>query len=119
MNKIFALPALLLLCGCVHEYNQKQIVATSSVDGTDIYLNGEYQGTNMTSLRIMNKHAKNSFVVGEKKSCKPATLQIEYKFDPTVFWVFNFSNIKRLANWDVYIVDEEKGLYNVTPRCED
>lgn len=118
MKKIALFFVCLALCGCVHEYNQKDIYAVSNEKNTNIFLNDEYQGAETAKLHILNKNAKESYVTGEKKGCKPAKMQIIYKFDPTIFWILNPYNIYRLITWQPWIVDEGKTLYNVTPRCD-
>lgn len=120
MNKIFALPAFLLLCGCTaHNYPQTKIHAFSNEKNTNIFLNDEYQGSENADLMILNKESKTAYVYGKKKNCKDSKLKIAYKFDMGVFWILDLNNIPRLLTWDVWKVDDAKNLYNVTPICED
>lgn len=120
MNKIFALPALLLLCGCTaHNYPRTQLNAVSNEKNTNIYVNNEYQGSENAVLHILNRDSKDGYVYGKKKNCEDAKIKIPYKFDMGVLWILDLNNIQRLLRGDVWVVDEAKTLYNVTPRCED
>ncbi len=118
MKKILVFVSILALCGCVNRYPDKQIIAMSNEKNTDIWLNEEYQGSEYTQLRILNSQAKNSYVVGKKKGCPAKKIKIEYLFDWDVIWIVNPKQLWRLLTWDVWKVDEDKDLYNVTPECE-
>lgn len=119
MKKIVALSSILLLASCTaHNYPEKSIYAVSNEKNTSIYLNEEYQGSETASLRIMNKESKDAYVYGKKKGCQASKLKIAYKFDMGVFWLLDLNNIPRLLTWNVWKVDEDKSLYNVTPMCE-
>lgn len=119
MKKILVFMSILALCGCTaHTYPQRPIKAFSNEKNTNIFLNEEYQGNENADLRILNKESKETFVYGKKKGCKDSKIKIAYKFDMGVFWILDLNNIPRLLTWDVYKVDEDKDLYNVTPICE-
>lgn len=118
MKKFVVLCSILLLTGCTaHNYPERSIYAVSNEKNTNIYLNEEYQGNENANLRILNKESKDSYVYGVKKGCKTSKLKIAYKFDMGVFWIVDLNNIPRLLTWNVWVVDEDKTLYNVTPIC--
>lgn len=120
MKKLYIFCALAFLTGCTaHTYPEKTIIAVSNEKNTNIYLNEEYQGSEQANLRIMNKESKNAFVYGKKKGCQTSKLKIAYKFDMGVFWLLDLNNIPRLLTWNVWEVDEDKSLYNVTPDCSN
>ena len=118
MKNIFTLIFLcFFITGCAYKYPQKPIRAISNIENTKIYLNDEYAGTDYTTLYILNSKSSQSFVEGRKKGCENKNIQIEYEFDFGVLNLFNPKNVIRLLTWDVFIVNEKKDMYNVTPTC--
>lgn len=117
MKKYFVL-LFFCLCSCVHEYNQSGVYAVSNEKGTNIFVNDEYMGSETAAIRVLNRKSSNSYVRGEKKGCKSVTLPLEYRFDASVFWIINPKQLMRLFTGNVYILDENKTIYNVTPRCD-
>lgn len=111
------LAAVLLLCGCSCLCPNTPARVISNEKGTNIYYNNEFIGSDSTYAVLRNKNADNSFLQGQKKGCTPKTLAVEYRFDLGVFNLFDLRNWVRLLTWDVYIVDGNKDLYNVTPDC--
>lgn len=119
MKKISIIFLCAALCGCTaHTYPERPIKAFSNEKNTNIFLNDEYQGNEIANLKILNKESKESYVYGKKKGCKDAKLKIAYKFDIGVLWILDLNNIPRLFTLDVWKVDEDKDVYNVTPMCE-
>lgn len=117
MQKFLILTTILALGGCANRYPDKPITAMSNEKNTDIWLDEEYQGSEYTQLRILNSKAKDAYVYGKKKGCETKKLKIEYTFDYSVLWLISPSQIYRFLTWDVWKVDEDKNLYNVTPEC--
>ena len=119
MKKFLILMSFFALCGCTaHTYPERTIKAFSNEKNTNIFLNDEYQGNEIANLRILNKESKTAYVYGKKKGCQDSKIKIAYKFDMGVFWILDLNNIPRLFTLDVWKVDEEKDLYNITPICD-
>lgn len=118
MKKTIMLIFCLLIAGCANQYPSKPIRAMSNEAGTKIYLNDEYVGTDATTLYILNSRSSDSYVSGIKKGCEVKKLQIEYQFDYGVFNIADIRNIGRLFTGNVFVVNEEKDLYNVSPMCD-
>ena len=120
MHKILLSLTVLLLCsGCVSQkYPPEPIRAISNIEGTKIYLNDEYQGTDSTVLYILQKKSSTSYVRGIHKNCEKKEIQIEHVFDFSVLNVLDLRNIGRILTGNWWIVDTDKDLYNVTPDCK-
>lgn len=103
-------------CSCICPTNPVRII--SNEKNTNIYYNGEFIGSDSTFAALKNKNVDKSIISGEKRGCTTTTLPVSYVFDMGVFNVVDPRNIVRLLTWDVYIVDKDKDLYNVTPRCK-
>lgn len=116
--KNFFLASLLLLAGCSCICPAEPVRVISNEKGTDIYYNEEYLGSDSTYALLRNKNVRESTLSGEKKGCTTQTLPVEYGFDLSVLNVFDLRNVIRLLTWDVYIVDDSKNMYNVTPKCK-
>ena len=118
MKKIFIVIAILALGGCSCVCPRQPIRVVSNESNTKIYLNDEYQGTDSTHVFIPNKGVSTALLKGDKKGCHIQEMPVEHLFDYGVLNILDFRNIGRIFTGNVYVVDESKNFYNITPRCD-
>ena len=116
MKKIL-LATVLILSGCSCICPVQPVHVMSNEKNTNIYYNNEFIGADNTYAVLRNKNVEKSYFKGEKKGCETQVINIEHHFDFGVLNIFDLRNVFRLLAWDVYRVDRDKKIYNVTPRC--
>lgn len=117
MKKLIIISILFLSgCSCICPSAPTRVV--SNEKGTNIYYNEEFIGSDSTYAILRNKNANKSTLTGEKKGCTTKIIPVEYHFDLGALNIFDLRNWVRILTWNVYEVDRDKDLYNVTPNCK-